>query len=289
MFMMTWGYKNGDQANCGVYPPVCTYYGMQQRLRESYLEMAQDNNASVAPVGAAWKVARDSFPGIELYSTDNSHPVMAGSYLEACVLYASIFHKAPNLSTYYSTVPAADAINLQNVATHVVLDSLTSWQQHGNYVYAGFDLSISDKTITLQNNSEKATAYAWNFGDLSTSTQAAPPPHTYAQYGQYVVTLNSSNSCFSETKTMNIDVHPLSTANLSGRSDYIRIYSEQQKTTILLDKQFDKLDIYNISGQKVKTIIPGNKKQITLELVSGIYVCHAYRNDLRQAVKFIVE
>src|SRR5690606_33483657 len=54
MFFMTWGYKNGDATNCAVYPPICTYEGMQQRLRESYLQMAQDNKGIVSPVGVAW-------------------------------------------------------------------------------------------------------------------------------------------------------------------------------------------------------------------------------------------
>ena len=39
LFFMTWGRKYGDQSNCQFYPPVCTYLGMQQRLRESYLDM----------------------------------------------------------------------------------------------------------------------------------------------------------------------------------------------------------------------------------------------------------
>ncbi len=62
LFFMTWGSKYGDQQNCQFYPPLCTYSGMQQRLKESYLEMTINNNASCAPVGMAWKasIAMDS-------------------------------------------------------------------------------------------------------------------------------------------------------------------------------------------------------------------------------------
>ena len=35
LFYMTWGRRAGDQQNCQFYPPLCTYAGMQQRLRES--------------------------------------------------------------------------------------------------------------------------------------------------------------------------------------------------------------------------------------------------------------
>ncbi|HRI41145.1 MAG TPA: SGNH/GDSL hydrolase family protein, partial [Bacteroidia bacterium] len=39
VFFMTWGRKYGDQSNCAFYPMICTYEGMQMRLRESYVEM----------------------------------------------------------------------------------------------------------------------------------------------------------------------------------------------------------------------------------------------------------
>ena len=289
MFMMTWGYKNGDPSNCGGYPIICTYAGMQSRLRESYLEMTQDNNATVAPVGAAWKVTRDGFPGIELYSTDNSHPVIAGSYLEACVLYASIFHKAPNLSTYYAGVPQADAVNLQNVATHVVLDSLDSWQQYGNYAFADFGVSINDKTITLQNNSEKATTYVWSFGDLSTSTQQAPPPHTYAAYGQYLVKLTSSNSCFSETATKTINLFPTSVNNINRDNTPVNIYTSQGGTTISVIAAIDRLEIYNATGQKIRSYEVNGQKNIEDHFTPGIYFCYAYKNGTPVVVKFSTE
>ena len=37
VYYMTWGRKYGDASNCASYPVICTYNGMQQRLRESYI------------------------------------------------------------------------------------------------------------------------------------------------------------------------------------------------------------------------------------------------------------
>ncbi|MFT7154717.1 MAG: hypothetical protein ACI9Z7_001792, partial [Alteromonas macleodii] len=54
VFFMTWGRRDGDQSNCAGYPPLCTFEGMNARLRQSYLEMGADNDATVAPCGAAW-------------------------------------------------------------------------------------------------------------------------------------------------------------------------------------------------------------------------------------------
>ncbi|NDC40884.1 MAG: hypothetical protein EBZ77_04930, partial [Chitinophagia bacterium] len=106
MFLMTWGRANGDASNCPSYPPLCTYNGMQLRLRESYMQMGQTNRALVAPVGMAFKVFKDSVYSPLLFSPDSSHPSLAGSYLEACVLYSSIFHKKNLNCSYISTVPA---------------------------------------------------------------------------------------------------------------------------------------------------------------------------------------
>ena len=92
LFFMTWGRENGDQSNCANYPPLCTYDGMQQRLRESYVQMADDNNASVVPVGLAWKYVRDHYPEINLYQSDESHPTLEGTYLAALTFYNAIIY-----------------------------------------------------------------------------------------------------------------------------------------------------------------------------------------------------
>ncbi|MFT5600168.1 MAG: hypothetical protein ACI9N1_000402, partial [Flavobacteriales bacterium] len=123
LFYMTWGRENGDSQNCSSYPVICTYDGMQSRLRESYLEMGDDNNAEVSPVGATWKWVRDNYPTIGLYSADESHPSIYGSYLAACVHYTSIYRKSPVGASYISGLSAADALILQQAAQNVVLDS----------------------------------------------------------------------------------------------------------------------------------------------------------------------
>ena len=82
-FYMTWGRKNGDASNCAVWPPVCTYSGMDSLLRLRYMMMADSNDAIVSPVGAVWNFIRQNYPLIELYQADESHPSVAGSYAAA--------------------------------------------------------------------------------------------------------------------------------------------------------------------------------------------------------------
>ena len=95
VFYMTWGRKNGDATNCAAYPPLCTYEGMDSLLYWRYLQMAEDNHAAVSPVGRVWHVLRDNHPEIELYSSDESHPSVAGTYAAAVTFYTILFKKSP--------------------------------------------------------------------------------------------------------------------------------------------------------------------------------------------------
>jgi len=67
----------------------------QAFISDAYLRAARETKSSVAPVGVAWERVRRIFPSIELYDSDGSHPSPAGTYLAACVIYATLFHQSP--------------------------------------------------------------------------------------------------------------------------------------------------------------------------------------------------
>jgi hypothetical protein len=46
-------------------------------------------------VGLAWKEAFRRLPGIILHDKDGSHPAPLGTYLGACVFYATLFGASP--------------------------------------------------------------------------------------------------------------------------------------------------------------------------------------------------
>ena len=68
---------------------------MHKRNSETYISVARELKASVAPVGYAWKAAYDADPKCPLYTEDNSHPAKMGTYLAACVFYSTIYNKPP--------------------------------------------------------------------------------------------------------------------------------------------------------------------------------------------------
>jgi len=127
VFFETWGRKFGDASNCAAYPPICTYIGMQDRLRASYKLFADTTKSIMAPTGEAWRKSIALNPNLELYSSDQSHPALEGSYLTACVFYETLFHKSVLSNTYTAGVSSINVSFLQQIAHDLVNDSLLTW------------------------------------------------------------------------------------------------------------------------------------------------------------------
>ncbi len=127
VFFETWGRKNGDASNCAAYPPVCTYTGMQNRLKDSYMLFADQTAGIVAPAGEAFRESILQNSGLDLYIADQSHPSLEGSYLSACVFYETLFHKSVLSNTYTAGVSSIIVSFLQQIAHDVVNDSLLTW------------------------------------------------------------------------------------------------------------------------------------------------------------------
>ena len=206
IFFMTWGRKYGDQQNCQFYPPICTYLGMQQRLRQSYLDMTINHNATCSPVGICWKesIAQDST--LNLFSSDNSHPSIYGSYLAACTFYSTIFKK-PSIGSDYipNGIDTSTAIFLQTIASNTVLDSLGVW----NIFNADFNNIIIGDSVIFTNTSSNYENLFWDFGDGYSSTITSPN-HTYSNAGNYDISLivNNNNGCFIDTITASVTIAP---------------------------------------------------------------------------------
>ena len=218
IFFMTWGRKYGDQQNCQFYPPICTYNGMQQRLRESYLEMTFNNNATCAPVGMAWKKSIQLDSTLNLFASDNSHPSIYGSYLSACTFYSTIFKKSCIGSTYWPNgIDSITALSLQTIATNTVLDSLVTWNI--------FNTEFSAQQFPdFQNLSSNYESVLWDFGDSTFSTDENPN-HMYTSAGTYTVTLTAftNNNCIQDTATAEFTIYPTTVNELDNKKSVVKI------------------------------------------------------------------
>lgn len=194
VFYMTWGRENGDASNCATWPPVCTYDGMQALLRERYLQMAVDNDAFAAPVGAAWKRIRELHPGIGLYVGDGSHPNPSGSYLAAATICSTIMRRSCSAATYTAGLQADTAALLRSIASGIVLDSVDTWNIGVNDPDAGFTYDFSGPCM-LQFTANGDGLHAWTFGDGAASTEASPV-HAFSPGNEaYIVTHQLADAC----------------------------------------------------------------------------------------------
>ena len=107
------------------YVPPHELYDPQmiEKIRYTYLKAANDYDAMVAPIGIAFMNAYKAKPDIKLHkSFDGTHPDILGTYLSACVLYATIFKKPSSevQYNYFGAISYKDQKFLQNIADETV-------------------------------------------------------------------------------------------------------------------------------------------------------------------------
>jgi hypothetical protein len=205
VFYMTWGRQNGDADNCDTWPPVCTYEGMQALLRERYLQMAFDNDAFAAPAGVAWKNLRDQYPMLNLYVGDGSHPSVAGTYVVANTMYATMFRASTVGASFTMGLAADTALIIQGIASTTVLDSLSTWNIGVSDPDASFTLETFD-SCELMFHPASPGAHFWDFGDGSTS-EASDPFHLFASGDPVVTVTHTVTDACGRTATFAVEIN----------------------------------------------------------------------------------
>jgi hypothetical protein len=113
---MTHAYAEGH----GSYDPEMT-----RNLAELYTSVGAEIDALVIPVGLAFAKAREERPDLDLHvEFDHSHPNLAGSYLAAATVYATLYGASPvGLEyDYFGRLDPETARFLQQVATDTVAE-----------------------------------------------------------------------------------------------------------------------------------------------------------------------
>lgn len=123
---MTMARRNGDPDNKSASPELLTYEGMQKRVNRTYINMGKKNNALVAPVGEVWATIRKENPNVNLY-LDDVHPNVTGTYIAACVFYATFFDKASAGSYIPKEVGLETGEYIQGVVDSIVLHPDRKW------------------------------------------------------------------------------------------------------------------------------------------------------------------
>jgi hypothetical protein len=122
IFFQTWAHSAGWPEN-----GMPDYENMQAQIDYGYQHIAQELNVAIAPAGFTWMMARRQAPQINLWQDDGVHPNEQGTYLAACVFYATIFRQSPQGLSYTGHLPQETARALQTLAANVVLQDAKQW------------------------------------------------------------------------------------------------------------------------------------------------------------------
>ena len=247
-YYMTWGRQVGDPQ----WDSINTFDKMNTRLRNAYLRIADSTNASVSPVGVAWKYVRDNYPAINLYAGDGSHPSLEGSYLAACTFYSSLFQKSSVGASYTAGLNPQICAILQQVASSVVLDSIPTWKlvHHDSLFNASFVAGVNQYDVLFAATTSSPGNLVWDFGDGSPFGFGQNPTHTYVA-GTYTVTLFASGACGLDTVQQQITVNTVSLDDITTQWPYI--YQNEQGDFVCQTRLFEVMNIeaLNLAGQKI--------------------------------------
>jgi len=122
LFFLTWAHRDG-------WPErgMPDYTSMQFEINRGYLGISTGLDVGIVPAGYAWMKARESYPEMDLWGSDGSHPNEKGTYLAACVFYAAIFGESPEGLGCPTGLSREEGEHIQQVAAEVVLKDFSQW------------------------------------------------------------------------------------------------------------------------------------------------------------------
>jgi hypothetical protein len=87
VLLMAWGYRRLGWISTA-------------QIAEAHRDVGKQLGVDVAPLGLAWERVMKERPDLNLFDSDFEHPNVRGTYLEALVVYATVFRKSPVDLTY---------------------------------------------------------------------------------------------------------------------------------------------------------------------------------------------
>lgn len=108
ILFMSWAYQDAPE--------------MTATLADAYMKMAAVHQMRVVPAGLAFARSIAKRPDLNLYVADKRHPSLAGTYLAAATVLASVYRINPLGSSYTAGLPADVVTHLQGIAAETVRD-----------------------------------------------------------------------------------------------------------------------------------------------------------------------
>ena len=119
VFCMPWAFEDGMTWKEGWSD---SYDDMQEKIDSVTLIYEDEFNLLIAPVGRAWAqvLKEKEYPLHYLHQSDWNHPTVKGSYLTACVLFSTLFHRSSQGNSFRTGLSKEEARYFQHLASEIV-------------------------------------------------------------------------------------------------------------------------------------------------------------------------
>ncbi|WMX16480.1 T9SS type A sorting domain-containing protein [Aureispira sp. CCB-E] len=259
---------------------LATYNNTMTAIRNNLTYLSDSTETFFAPVGEAFRTAWNQDQNSLLWgSYGDIHPNAKGSYIAACVFYATIFQKPSRGSTVVTSLSAADADFYQELADTTVLNYLSNWRINTFAPTIDFNYTTNGNTISFTNLSTNIDSSFWDFGDGTTST-VFDPMVTYGGTGNYNVTLTTYKNGCAKSMEQTVAIGVLGVENVKTWSGSF-IYPNPTKDYLNIELEQDHskyhFEVYNHLGE---LIVKTNKRSIQIaHLPNGIYYINVVNTE----------
>lgn len=212
-------------------------------------------------------------------------PVAAlGPDTSFCAGGATVLGSSISGDTYlWSTGATTQTITVNTAGTYsvIVTDTTLNEMDYDTVSVSILPLPVAAFTtnsslnpvFSFQDNSTNGTTLAWDFGDGNTST-SANPTNTYANPGNYTVTLITTNACGSDTTTESITVLVGLEDGLQGQ---LSLYPNPNAGQFVVELQGNAaaemgVTVYDALGRSLHHQVGGSRQTLSLPLPAGMYM-----------------
>ena len=233
---------------------LATYNGSMDLIFSNLKYFSDSTQLPLAPVGEAFRTTWNNNLNTLLWnSTGDIHPNAKGSYLAACVFYASIFQMPSLGSTELNNLTQNEAEQYQYIADTTVLNHQSKW---GINIYnrtSNFEFETINDTSYFTDLSENIDSLVWHFGDGNQSMDE-DPFHIYSNNADYQAKLITYKHGCTDTITKTVSIIDLSTKSIENKKLAI-VYPNPTNAFINIELQNTnevfQYELFNSAGESV--------------------------------------
>ncbi len=250
----------------GIPPYGNTGAALIDTIYRNYKFLFDSLGQIIAPIGPSFLRIINDYPSINLWSSDDTHPSLHGSYLAANVIYTTIFKSSPLKSSYNpGLIPNEDSL-LKKISYQTTIDSISKTGLSN--ITPQINQSCCNFVISNYSNCQ------WFFNGVALNNQNCYLDNL--SKGIYYAITTDSNNC--KYITLEINYNP-SNINENLLEQSIKIFPNPSTNFVNIEienniKQKIEFEIYNQLGKLlIYNKMDNNKSIVNIEnLQNGIYL-----------------